>query len=743
MTTRTLQLDFPKKTINFFLGLALLLICISGALQALAIKKINSNIEQNRSLLVIKDNLGDLRSALDMNLKMAVYIGRSSFENNYQAAYEGIDDQFEQLAKGYQNQEEKIDLLNAQAKLKSLNELNENIFLQVRNKNKGNGVALLESLEYEVENNAFNEALQKVERIVDRRIEKLSLSVARTLEGNLFFTMLLLVLICTLAYATIRLFKLWTSELIKFNASLEGVIKERTLELEEAQKTARIGSWSFDFKTHDQVWSSEHYRIFEIPEPQPSEKLFQLYRDKIHPDDLIALDQQLDETRKTGKRFVYNHRVFLDNGKRIKYVQGIGRCIYDQDGNPTKLVGTCQDISDQEIAKRNLENERFKASHNAKLASIGELAAGVGHEINNPLAIVNGNIDLIVRDLAKKDLLDEKTLGRFEKCRTASGRISNIVSGLRTFARSDTNYYGPFDLQKSTDQTVLLVKEIYEKSGITMKLDLPSHEVLINGNQGRVQQAIMNLLSNARDAISGRAQKEISVSLKVNGAVASLRIMDTGSGIPEEIKHKIFDAFFTTKGVGQGTGIGLSLTSSIMKEHGGEIKCESSKFGTEFELQFPLAQEKDVTDFHQQQQQQQQHKQLQQQQLAKSVLIVEDEIDLRDILRSNLEDLGCKVEEAENGKVALEKIRNGTYDFIFTDLQMPVMSGFQLLREVHGLNLKPRPVLIAVTGGITTNFDKNSSDELSSLVDDSLLKPYNKLQLIQVFVKAREKSRVA
>ncbi len=116
-----------------------------------------------------------------------------------------------------------------------------------------------------------------------------------------------------------------------------------SIRLTEAQKIAKIGSWEFNIENYSQLWSEEHYKIFEIPKDQPKEKLYELYRSKIHPDDIVTLDYYMNRAVKEGVGFVYNHRVWLENGKRIKYVQGIARVIKDKNDNPKYLIGTCQD----------------------------------------------------------------------------------------------------------------------------------------------------------------------------------------------------------------------------------------------------------------------------------------------------------------------------------------------------------------------------------------------------------------
>ncbi len=122
--------------------------------------------------------------------------------------------------------------------------------------------------------------------------------------------------------------------------------KQIEKEFEEAQEIARIGSWTYDLRTGHQKWSSEHYRIFEIEEPQSQERLYQLYRERIHPEDRKELDEIINRAMAFGENFTFNHRVYLDNGSRIKHVRGQGKVTRDENGKPILVSGTCQDLTD-------------------------------------------------------------------------------------------------------------------------------------------------------------------------------------------------------------------------------------------------------------------------------------------------------------------------------------------------------------------------------------------------------------
>lgn len=234
------------------------------------------------------------------------------------------------------------------------------------------------------------------------------------------------------------------------------------------------------------------------------------------------------------------------------------------------------------------ETER-QFQHQSKLASIGEMAAGVGHEINNPLAIGAGSIELIKRMLKQETITNPKIFDRIEKVEMANERIRKIVDGLRTYARSDSDQTEIVSMHNAIDQTLNLISEIYEGEGISISRNYPKPELLTRGNLGVLQQVIMNFMSNARDATVGQSSRKIELSLVAQlDNTLRFSVGDNGSGISDAIKDKIFEPFFTTKGVGKGTGLGLGIVSELVKKMGGELEFESVEGeGSSFSIVLP------------------------------------------------------------------------------------------------------------------------------------------------------------
>jgi signal transduction histidine kinase/CheY-like chemotaxis protein len=378
------------------------------------------------------------------------------------------------------------------------------------------------------------------------------------------------------------------------------------------------------------------------------------------------------------------------------------------------------------IKETSIANEQ--SNHITKLATIGELAAGVGHEINNPLYIANSNVEMIKKRLEEIGVFDSDVSRYIHKYKNASHRIKNIVQGLRTFSRVDSDEMKLLALNPMVDETGMLLKEIYEKNGVTLYWDMPVDSTFIKGNPGRIQQGLMNLLSNAKDATNGQARREIDIKLSVEGDRTILAVKDSGCGIPKAIQHQVCEAFYTTKEPGKGTGIGLNLTSKIMIEHTGRLHFESNSAGTIFYMEFPTPNAQVILSA-----KTNEHSKVTIPEKAQKVdyattkvLIVDDEQDLRDAIIYSLNELGIEnITEAENGKVALDKLKTEGFDIVFTDMKMPIMDGPTFIRKAREENLVSDPLLFAVTGGTELDFaDKDGDGGLNHLIDGFLLKPY-------------------
>lgn len=338
------------------------------------------------------------------------------------------------------------------------------------------------------------------------------------------------------------------------------------------------------------------------------------------------------------KRKVFEFRFKTKTGT-YKWLRDEIRAVYDRDGNPLEVVGSCLDITEQKLTQEELKkshNELRDAYarlqetqdqllHSEKMASIGQLAAGVAHEINNPIGYISSNLgslrkyiddifkllafyknlesrmnNALVDDITKIkqdidiDFLIEDLQNLLRESDEGIHRVKNIVRDLKDFAHVDNYEWQTADIHKGLDSTLNIVhNELKYKAQIIKKYgQIPCIECLPT----QLNQIFMNILVNAAHAIEDRGEISIKTSLDDQYFV-TVEIEDTGKGISPENLPKIFDPFFTTKPVGKGTGLGLYISYGIVKKHGGTIDVTSEVGkGTRFIIRLPVMQPLDKKD---------------------------------------------------------------------------------------------------------------------------------------------------
>jgi signal transduction histidine kinase len=238
-----------------------------------------------------------------------------------------------------------------------------------------------------------------------------------------------------------------------------------------------------------------------------------------------------------------------------------------------------------------LEEERARSIQSAKLASLGEMAGGIAHEINNPLAIISSTMQFLRKSVQKKKLTDEIIIDAIDTIDATVVRTSKIITGLRTVSHhSDTFSKRDIVARHIFDDVLGLCSERFKNHGVEILLNLEGEEFdgLISCDRVQLSQVLINLLGNAFDAIQGLENKWIKLELLRDNDFDLIRVSDSGTGIPEEIIEKIFNPFFTSKDVGKGTGLGLSISKSIMAKHNGSIELDQTSEHTCFVIRIPV-----------------------------------------------------------------------------------------------------------------------------------------------------------
>ncbi len=393
------------------------------------------------------------------------------------------------------------------------------------------------------------------------------------------------------------------------------------------------------------------------------------------------------------------------------------------------FVGMVRDISEQQEMEKQL-------LHAQKMEAVGALVGGVAHNFNNLLAGIVGKAYLAKRNITDKP---QKAMKHLESIETISQQAGDMVKQLLTFAHKD------FFLEEKDTLLATLIKEGYKtaKLGIaedvTLHLNITAPNIMVHCDANQIQQVLMNMMNNARDAVADCSEKRISVSLSAMtptaeffhkhaelsiGEYACLTISDTGHGMGNETAQKIFDPFYTTKEVGLGTGLGLSSSFGSIAAHAGVIDVESEvDVGTTFSVYLPLIKSgESISDNNE-------HQTIIPSSHHETILLVDDDELVIEFMHEVLEGLEYKVFAARNGGEGLEfyKKKADEIAVIITDVVMPVMGGVDMFREIRKIN-STVPVVF-ITGYDEGNVILNDSENENSIV---LSKPVHIEELSRV-----------
>jgi len=510
-------------------------------------------------------------------------------------------------------------------------------------------------------------------------------------------------------------------------AELERLQSEEALQQSEqrlanAQRMTHIGNWELDFATDRLVWSDEIYRIFEI-DPQKFSASYEHFLEIIHPDDREQVNIAYTESVKNKTPYSIEHRIQVSNGT-IKYVQEHGETFYDAEGYPIRSVGTVQDITERVSMEEALRRSQ-------KMDAIGQLSGGVAHDFNNQLGVVIGYLDFLRNHFSP----DEKPRQWVDIAIKSTLRCMDLTQQLLTFSRHQAKEKRVVDLNTTLNEMKAMITRSVTPE-VMVQYFLADNLWQTEINLGEFQDAILNLVINARDAMPNGGKLLIETSNKYldasyaarnpgvePGAYVQLMLSDTGTGIDKETMEHIFEPFFTTKPTGKGTGLGMAMVYGFVKRYGGNIKVYSELgVGTTMRLYLPrtTASESTTTiqDTHE----------VELPTGSETILIVDDEVDLLQLADQYLRDLGYHTRLAENTKQALAILEGDeSIDLLFSDVVMPGgMNGYELAQQAT--QLRPRLKVLLTSGFTSKTIAHNGLARFSAHL---LCKPYRKSDLSQ------------
>jgi len=441
----------------------------------------------------------------------------------------------------------------------------------------------------------------------------------------------------------------------------------------------------------------------------------EIWPDRLHPDDRIRVIASLEARRRTGRSSIEYRWMCADGTYKHFLDQAV--LLRDVEGKPVEFAGTLTDITEQ----RSLESQLIQAQ---KMDAIGKLTGGIAHDFNNLLAAVIGGLSLLER----RATLGEEQQRVLGMTKRAAEQGSELVRRLLAFARRQRLQPRPVQLVSLRDAVSDLLTHTL---GGLVKVEWQVGEDTwtVFADQAQLELALLNLIINARDAMPGggtvtiRAENSAAAGDEppglASGDYVRIGVVDNGSGISPEHLEKVMEPFFTTKEVGKGSGLGLSMVYGFAKQSNGAFRLESELGkGTTAELWLPRAPEMEVEEAPEPAEPHRAPLR------PLKVLLVDDHPEVRSTTAAVLEDSGHEVLQADNGAeaLALLKTRECDFDLLITDYAMPHLSGTDFLREAR--LVCPEVPALLITGYAETEMirDRPAGVEM-------LLKPFTPAKL--------------
>jgi PAS domain S-box-containing protein len=501
--------------------------------------------------------------------------------------------------------------------------------------------------------------------------------------------------------------------------------------LAEAQRIAHIGSWEYQPEIGASRWSEEEYRIFGVdPSFLPTAEGF---LSLVHPDDRPRVSE-LQRATVTGSATADSceFRIIRPSGE-VRHIYEKWACERGADGTLSRMTGVSHDITDRKQTQEQLIQAQ-------KMELIGQMAGGIAHDFNNMLTGLLGHVELIRLPAGdpNRRLLDT--------VQTAAQRATKMSKNLLGLARKS-------ELRRVPVALGPVVAEVTELVGRTCdpRIELVSAvgtSATVEADLTFLHQVLLNLCLNACDAMPHGGRLSVAVDEHDFPPDATppgrgrrfvrIRVEDTGVGMPAEVRAKIFEPFYTTKGVGKGTGLGLAMVQSIIEQHRGWVECESEvDRGTRFDVFLPRCElppeppsELRPLDLRAIDTRPDADTPMPASGRVRTVLVVDDEPMIRDLARAVLETSGYRVLEAHDGEHAVEVFRNhrADIDLVVLDLTMPRMSGRDTFRAL--VELSPTARVMFSSG--------YSADDLSDTtgIVGMLPKPYRPVELLTAVGRA-------
>lgn len=472
----------------------------------------------------------------------------------------------------------------------------------------------------------------------------------------------------------------------------------------ESQRVGRFGSFEYVVATQETIWSDEEFRIYGLDPREGSPAYAQMLENNIHPDDAELLDRTFRDAFSKQAVYELEHRIVRPDGT-VRIVHDVAHPYFDNDGKLQKYIGTTHDVTEQ----RELEAQLLQVQ---RMESIGQLAGGIAHDFNNLLIPIMGHAELVMEALAPEDSLRR----HLEAVNEAASRAANLTRQILAFGRKQILKTRVLDLNAIIVEFESMARRLIGED-VELRSLLSPDLYRVRVDKSQVEQILLNLVINARDAMptGGRLTLETSnvyldeaylakhKRAHAPGCYAMLAVSDNGCGMDTDTQKRIFEPFFTTKAHGRGTGLGLATVFGIVHQHQGSIWVYSEpNRGTTFKIYLPRAEgavEAARSDSREAAERG-----------SGTILVVEDEAMVRQLVCETLEAAGYDVIEARTPNEALRIVTasNVPIDLLLTDVVLPEMNGRELYQRLE-----------AIQPGVRVLYASGYTDEV--IVDHGML----------------------